>query len=172
MGDIICGFGHPSPKRLPKQHCEDRHVGLMASIVKFVKWKSLWTAIRKKRKQSYGQEKQHQPVKYTNKVTLAEWILASPGFSNGCTSGSEYSGLNQFSGRVYPSVEEDCECFTIKPRETSPVDRPTRVDGGEMMGFSLSQSGSGKTKKKVSFRLPVLADIFILDSPEAPFESY
>lgn len=40
-------------------------------------------------------------------------------------------------------------------------------EGDKEMGDpSLSRSQSGKAKKKVSFRLPVVADAFILDSVE------
>ncbi|CAK9183367.1 unnamed protein product [Ilex paraguariensis] len=161
-----------------KQESVYHHVGLRAAIVEFLKRRCLWTPIKKKKtcRQLQRPEKhqhQHQLLKYTNQITLQEWLVASPGFNKGCsTNGSiEYNiggGVVEFPGRVYPSRHGDFEVLAASSghRESFSVDRSMilKVDRGEMEDTSFSRSQSGKIKKRVRFKLPEVADIFILDS--------
>ncbi|CAK9163891.1 unnamed protein product [Ilex paraguariensis] len=110
---------------------------------------------------------------HRSQLSLTEWLVASPGFNKGCsTNGSiEYNiggGVVEFPGRVYPSRHGDFEVLAASSghRESFSVDRPMilKVDRGEMEDTSFSRSQSGKIKKRVRFKLPEVADIFILDS--------
>ncbi|GFZ07395.1 hypothetical protein Acr_19g0003320 [Actinidia rufa] len=152
MGAAICGFGQMSPKRLPN----DQSNGLKASIMEFLGPKCLWRE-KKKITQLHHQEKQQKLLKDTSFLTLEEWLLASPGPNNGYTNGGDFCAFKQSSKRVHPSLpKEEEEQVSSKSRERVSVEREAEVEDS-----SLCRSQSGKKKKKVSFRLPEVADIIV-----------
>ncbi|CAL5402713.1 unnamed protein product [Camellia sinensis] len=146
MGPALCGGGswQTSPKRFAKQDSDDQHGGFTVSIAKFIRPTCMWRSKKNKITQLHQQEKQQQLLKNVNQFTLEDWLLASPGLNNG----GDFHVFKQFSNRVHPSLGE--EDLMIKSRS--------------MESSSLSRSQSGKRKKKVSFRLPEVADIIIIDS--------
>ncbi|KAA8527016.1 hypothetical protein F0562_008755 [Nyssa sinensis] len=122
-------------KTIPKQDSSDRRVGLTESAIEFMKPRCLWTGKRNKKRQLHPQEKQQQLFKNMSKLsTLEEWLSASPGLNKGCNNGE--TGVK--------------------------VDDEVVDGGGGMEDSSSSRSQIGKTKKKVTFRLPEVADVFII----------
>lgn len=161
MGSNICGLNHlvhKSPKTLANQYF-DRGIciGSSTSIFEFMKPKcsSLWDTKKNKKRQLSPRP---QPPE---KLTLQEWILNSP-------------SLN----RIYPSFEESVEAtaYKLQPRERFSLERmKMEVDDDEELeedaDIMSCKSQSGKRKKKVSFRLPEVADIFVLDSEDGYYFS-
>ncbi|MBA0811704.1 hypothetical protein Gohar_003577 [Gossypium harknessii] len=98
-------------------------------------------------------------------LTLEDWLLASPGGPlKDYFNGGELYVFKQFNKRVHPSSSSILE---IEPRVNDhdgfSVDLSSSVDVSGCSSFSRSQSG--KSKKKVSFRLPEEADIMVFYSP-------
>lgn len=134
-------------------------------------------------------------------VTLEEWILASPSlnlsFINNNSNVDEGDSINRVvvckktsnnsnnNSRVHPSFNRNLQlgsCHLLaKSRENliiSNMETSARLkeeSDPEVVATSsslcCSTTQSGKIKKKVSFRLPQVADIFMLDSPEGHFEN-
>ncbi|XVF26159.1 hypothetical protein REPUB_Repub13aG0275300 [Reevesia pubescens] len=97
-------------------------------------------------------------------TTLADWLLASPcpgGLNPDCLNGGELYVFKHFSRRVHPSSSREPETLPSTPRDSFSKD----LSSGDVSGSSFSRSQSGKSKKKVSFRLPEEADIVIFYSP-------
>ncbi|KAL3503558.1 hypothetical protein ACH5RR_038007 [Cinchona calisaya] len=165
MGKNLGGTRHNTNVRRRSSSKQDSEVGLAASIMNFMKQGFLLcnnsTTDQKRRKrvshshQSQQQEKKHHLLK--NKeiefVTLEEWILSSPCLNVANNNqGNDHQLSKQSSKRVHPSFDTTHQEVGKKEVEDSSF-------------CSQSQSGN-KLKKKVSFRLPEVADVFILDSLE------
>ncbi|KAL3742246.1 hypothetical protein ACJRO7_017690 [Eucalyptus globulus] len=114
-------------------------------------------------------------------LTLREWILSSPGKEPECISGHEPFVFSPTFRRVFPSppeVDETSISMTAMPckaRDSFSLERPLKISGeddreeereeGAVSSVSICRTESGRTKKKVSFRLPEEADIIIFYSP-------
>ncbi|MFZ8477568.1 hypothetical protein ACO1MN_15015, partial [Staphylococcus aureus] len=72
--------------------------------------------------------------------------------------------------RIYPSFEASVEAtaYKLQPRDRFSLDRmKMEVDDDEELeedAYIVSCKRQGGKRKKVSFRLPEVADIFVLDS--------
>ncbi|XWS19333.1 hypothetical protein CRYUN_Cryun31cG0006200 [Craigia yunnanensis] len=140
-----------------------------SSIIKSIKPECL-----KKRKTKKEMKRPLQsPEKRTTKVrklTLEDWLLASPGpagLQPDCLNGGELYVFKHFSRRVHPSSSREREAVLPTPRNSFSVDLSSR----DASCSSFSRSQSGNLKKKVSFRLPQETDIVIFYSPGETFGS-
>ncbi|KAK8705995.1 hypothetical protein V6N13_049577 [Hibiscus sabdariffa] len=119
------------------------------------------------------QEKEQQQQNKGKELTLEDWLIASPGLQKmkGTSSRGEYHVFKHHSSkRVFPSfVEENPN----SSRGSSSKARRSLKDVGteDIIEVSLSMNQSGKSKKRVSFRLPEEADIFIFHSSPPEEES-
>lgn len=185
----------PSTDQELKSDKEDVHPQrpetLTESIIKCMKPRCSWSIAKKKKIQpnvlhhhqqdtkQQQQKQQQQPLKdnsdkndsfktmnhHRQLVTLEEWILASPGPND--------FQLSSYK-KVYPSTDMQHRHerkSSLSRRLTvegvlNGADNNTEVDYSST-SFTSHQSAAGKMKKKVSFRLPEVADIFILDDPLA-----
>ncbi|GMJ14552.1 hypothetical protein HRI_005124400 [Hibiscus trionum] len=115
----------------------------------------------KKRKTKTKTKKKKKP----RKMTLGDWLLASPGPTgsnpNSLLRGELYVFKN-LSKRVHrsPSREHKKDGFTSD-----------LCCGGDVSGSSYERNQSGKLKKKVSFKLPEEGDIVVFYSAAETFES-
>ncbi|KAG8386079.1 hypothetical protein BUALT_Bualt03G0111600 [Buddleja alternifolia] len=155
-----------NPERSSKQDAANEKCGL--TVMKFMKPRSLWTALKVRKIQFHRQEKQEMQLMYKNNckvLTLQDWIESSLDFDQ-----TNYNNVNggdmlvpkQSSRRIHPSLGGNLE------KEFLPkyVDKTEEAENGELEKSSFCRTKSGKMKKKVSFRSPEVADIFLLDSPE------
>ncbi|GMJ10373.1 hypothetical protein HRI_004706500 [Hibiscus trionum] len=124
------------------------------------------------------QEKEQQQQNKAKELTLEDWLIASPGLQkmNGTSSCGEYHVFKYHSSkRVYPSfVEENTNSSSSSSSSKArrSLKAGEEVDGTEdIIEVSLSMNRSGKSKKRVSFRLPEEADIFIFHSSPPEKES-
>ncbi|KAK4355212.1 hypothetical protein RND71_024183 [Anisodus tanguticus] len=91
-------------------------------------------------------------------VTLEDWILASPSI--------EFQGSKQSSNKDYPTLGR-----LLSYNSTSNVEITyqsnnsctSEIKGRDQREDNSISQKSGKLKKRVSFRLPEVADVFILD---------
>ncbi|KAL3519387.1 hypothetical protein ACH5RR_017536 [Cinchona calisaya] len=111
--------------------------------------------------------------------TLEDCLLASPNLNaHPRIVGGEIQIFKHLPKRVYPSSsspDTNQEFFTPR-RSFSGADRLGRIDEdyeeyGDLVHelssvSSVSRSGSGKVKKKVSFKVPEEADIYIYYTPK------
>lgn len=137
--------------------------------------KCLWASMKKKKRQNQHHHDQKKKNKFlkdaTNSskndfVTLEECILASPG-SNKQSSNKVYPSLGGLllsynngstnNVEIISSYQKNNSCSTSEVVE---VIKDQREDNCS----SICRSQSGKFKKKVSFRYPEVADVFILDN--------
>lgn len=179
MGANFCGFRRrPSPNKSSEKDSENENsCGLTASVMKCMKPRSLRAAMKVQKRQFHVQEKQElQPYKNNCKVlTLEDWFISSPGFNrtdyHTNISGGEMPAHKQSSKKIHPSFDGDLKQeFFPKSGENISVEISMRTGDESKNGHAESQSArtkSGKMKKKVSFRSPEVADIFVMDhSPE------
>ncbi|KAL2483727.1 uncharacterized protein Fot_45171 [Forsythia ovata] len=142
-----------------------RNTSLKGSLMKFMKPIRLWAAMKIRKNQFHGQENQQQLLKNTCKVvTLEDWILSSPGFSTSSSGGNLHES-KQSSNRIHPSVDGEYEKIVPNSRASFSVEID-KDEKGQSENTSLRRNKSRKLKKKVSFRNPEVADIFLLESPE------
>lgn len=141
-----------SPQKLPKKYLSDQNSVLASSIINFMKPRCLWTD---------EENKQHQPVNEAKLRTLEEWLLASPSLNKNSSSGGEYYVFKNFSPKVHfhRSLYADKADYT-----SNSLEGLLKLDEVEKEELRAS-SQSGKTKKRVRFKLPEEADIFIFYSP-------
>ncbi|CAI9756849.1 unnamed protein product [Fraxinus pennsylvanica] len=157
MGSNFCCF--PS-SGFSKKNSDDKNGSLTASMLECMKPRCL-LATSKIKKQSHRQENQQKHQQQLRKnncevLTLEEWILSSPGFNvpKQCPS-----------NRVHPSFEGDHEDLVPESRDNISLEISMKIDEGEkgkLENSSVGRNQSGKMKKKVSFRSPEVAEIFIL----------
>lgn len=140
-------------------------------------------------------------LRSVNKPTLQDWIMSSPSFNAHFSTlqdriMSSPSFNAHFSGRVHPAYEED-KVIEVMASNLLPVDslcmersrlkdddddvvvvdvfdkqaeEDSSIITKENSSLKTRQSGV-KTQKKVSFRLPDLADIFFMDSADGYYYS-
>ncbi|XAR56741.1 hypothetical protein NMG60_11037326 [Bertholletia excelsa] len=150
MSSAICCILPQSPERVAEQS-SDR--GRTATLVEFMKPICLCRASNRK----VQDEKQYHYHLSANKnvKTLEDWMLASP-CVYGTTGNAEDAGASRqnSSSRVHPSVVADNEHLnSFKTRERE-VENASSVIG---------RSQRGRMKKKVSFRLPEVAEVIVFE---------
>ncbi|KAK8487447.1 hypothetical protein V6N13_032629 [Hibiscus sabdariffa] len=140
---------HSRPKReskalvLPSQK---------SSIVEAIK-RQCW---RKRQAKNNGVKRLREPegkITKARKLTLEDWLLASPGNPlevKDYLKGGELHVFKHFSSKVHPS-----------PSPVSDDGSPANLSSAS----SFSRSLSGKSEKKVRFRLPEESDIRTFYSP-------
>lgn len=118
---------------------------------------------------SFIKTRNHHHQKKKKVATLEEWILASPGPNDlkDCRQSLSSSSSHK---KVYPSSSSSSLSRGRLTVEGVVINGADRVEEAEDYFHSETTSftsglQSGKMKKKVSFRLPEVADIFILDDP-------
>ncbi|WOG99671.1 hypothetical protein DCAR_0519025 [Daucus carota subsp. sativus] len=172
-----------------------RCLGLSASVLEFIKPKCSSRETTNKRPLATPRQQQKvQPIlRSVNKPTLQDWIISSPSFNAHFSTlqdriMSSPSFNAHFSGRVHPAYEEDKVievmasnllpkdglCLERSRLKDDDVDKQAEEDSSiitkENSSMKTRQSGV-KTQKKVSFRLPDLADIFFMDSADGYYYS-
>ncbi|CAI9787804.1 unnamed protein product [Fraxinus pennsylvanica] len=127
----------PGPNRSYTSGGDLHDSGLKGSLMKFMKPRRSWAAMKIGKKQFHGQEYQQQLLK----IPL----------------------------RVHPSFDGEHEDFEPNSKASFPVETPMEInksEKGQLENTSLCTNESGKMKKIVSFRNPVVADVFLLVSPQ------
>ncbi|XVF87827.1 hypothetical protein PTKIN_Ptkin18bG0152000 [Pterospermum kingtungense] len=126
----------------------------VSSIIKAIKPECM-----KKKKKEMVKRPSQSPVEKritrVKKLTLEDWLLASPGHAD-CLDGGELYVFKHFSRRVHPSSSREPD-EAIIPSDSFSLD----LSLGDASCSSFSRSRSGKPKKKVSFRLPEETEIVI-----------
>lgn len=138
MGARFSCLGQSSgPHSIPKKGLDDQISEIAPSLIDFMK--PGWLCTNK------DQEKNMQLNKVAEERTLEDWLLASPCLNNYCSNNGagEYHVLMKNSSRK----------------------AHTYLHGDSFEQGEVLQGQSVKVKKRVSFRLPVVADIFIFYSP-------
>lgn len=174
-------FGQsPSRERLHKASDygkEERDGDLATSVLNLMKDKCL---LRRKRssRNFHPLKKQSQQEIITEdhnaqSTTLGEWLLSSP-VSEKSLANSETYLLKHFSNRIHASLLNNIES-SPDSRSSFSEDKLLKELNGELVDglggaqviphFSSSRSQSGRTKKRVSFRLPEKDEIIIYCSP-------
>ncbi|KAK3218888.1 hypothetical protein Dsin_012858 [Dipteronia sinensis] len=152
---------------------------------------------KKKKKKRVHDEMDPDEKKITKvrKLTLEEWLLASPApasmksadhqqcFGTSSSGGGELYVFKQFSKKVHPSSSSSStttkefvattSSISKKPPRDE-VDQSFSMEDGASANFSSSMcrsNQSGRSKKRVSFKLPDEADIIVFHSPEDKLES-
>ncbi|KAL5737536.1 hypothetical protein ACOSP7_030297 [Xanthoceras sorbifolium] len=139
------------PQKLPKEDSDDQKFGFAAApIFKLIKPRCYWAPEEEKEKQKPQKQKQMSYNKVKER-TLEEWLLASPDYV-----------FNSYSHGDYDNAEESIAKIMMK--KLLEVDND---NGGVTEEEEDHQSSSGKIKKKVSFKLPDEADIFIFYSSDS-----
>lgn len=173
MGANLCSL------RPPDNHANGPRLHQKTSFVDLLIPDCLKT---EKRKQQHQEEnkvtKVAQVTTRVKRVTLEEWILASPAVRrdvSGSVTASEVLVPKQSSHRVCPYLSSTCTTpspsvkipgdFSLA-RDSLSLERRTKVEETSREGMETSRSQSGKLKKRVSFRLPEEADIIFFYSPE------
>lgn len=167
---FFCFRQFSSPRRLPKQDSnDDRSISLTTSIVEFMKPSCLWrekSMMWKRLVQQPKRQKKQQKVKMVKELTLEEW------FSTSSPCRDESAEHNTW---VFPSSHgdnDDDAKFNSRHSFSQQRLLIEVVDCGRRRSdvSCLSSRKSSKVKKRVSFRLPEEADIFIFCSPNADSE--
>ncbi|CAB4308472.1 unnamed protein product [Prunus armeniaca] len=140
----------------------------------FMKPKCLWGEknMWKKLVQPYKEQQQMKMVK--KELTLEEWFLASSPCEKDDNSLCNIKEGDSEKNWLYPCLGgEDSDDFTsMNSRDSFTLQRLLTiemVDSGKSDAHApclCRSESSGKVKKRVSFRLPEEADIFIFCSPD------
>ncbi|XVF77340.1 hypothetical protein PTKIN_Ptkin14bG0035200 [Pterospermum kingtungense] len=176
---LTCLRQPSSPQRLADQEAtkHEHNRSSSCSDMSFMMFGCFWTKEAKKRplQAKKKQQKQQKLKKAKQQVnTLEDRLIASPGKlqRNNDSFGGEYQAFKHSSKRVFPSFNVGdptaANSSSInKPRQSFSKERllvnseDDHIERGLDMQVCLSRSQSGKSKKRVSFKLPEEADIFI-----------
>lgn len=166
MGTTLSCCRKPKATTTTNEEDEKNTINV-GSFAKIVKKSCIWTTKKKKNiKQLNNLHLQQKNNNNNTKddqlqmVTLEEWILGSPSLKNLQRNFINNSIIDEANPQSHLVV----------------VCKPTKLNTSmmEKSAFSSQNCSSKikiKIKKKVSFRLPKVADIFMLDSPEGHFEN-
>lgn len=114
--------------------------------------------------------KKMKNIPKVTKLTLEEWLVASPDGTD-CFSEGELYVFRHGSKRAHPSLTRVHTALSYKATDSFSLERRTHIDKEAEVKksevSSISRTQSGKLKKKVRFRLPEEADIIIFYSPES-----
>lgn len=174
MVGSLCGFRRRPNKSLKQDYYysdQNKRSHGPTMIMKFAKPRSLWEAMKVEKVHFLPQETQaNQLQKIHNNgdeqaLTLEDWIMSSPGFNKtnysdiiniSSMGGEQLNAHKQSSRKIHPSFDGDD--LMIKQDQLLPDEE------GGINTRLFSRTKSGKMKKKVSFRSPEVADIFVLDN--------
>lgn len=164
MGACLCVLGNSAtPDRPPDRGAAKTTHGGTESSTKPVKMR--------KKQYSHGRENREAQVCNTKNMckvlTLEDLIMASPGFNRGDQSQYLHMHHRQSSKKIHPSFDGDCK-KELLPAGCSAVELSMEAEEaryGELKKYSSSER-SRKLKKKVSFRSPEVAEVFVIASPE------
>ncbi|KAL0406964.1 UNVERIFIED_CONTAM: hypothetical protein Slati_4010300 [Sesamum latifolium] len=168
--NFCCLLKTDSPIRSPKPKSDNKNRRWIASAMKYINPKSLLTAMKTRKAQLHRLEdlKQEMEVcKNTSKtLTLEDFIISSPGFNKTDCSGGEHLHVpKQSSRRIHPSFPGDGKEEALPTSLCTEILMETDTGKGQLLSSSFSRTKSEKLKKKVWFRSPEVADVFVLDSP-------
>ncbi|KAM3222905.1 hypothetical protein P3L10_022175 [Capsicum annuum] len=121
--------------------------------------KCLWASMKKRKRQIHSH---HLKDGKDEIVTLEEWILASPSIDKQSSSNKVYPSLGGLLS-YNNSTNNNVEVITYQKNNSYVSEVEGTRDQREDKDSSICRSQSGKLKKKVSFRLPEVVDVFILD---------
>ncbi|XVE80450.1 hypothetical protein DITRI_Ditri14bG0140600 [Diplodiscus trichospermus] len=154
-------------QRLANQQ-EKKHDNRSAcSGLSFMGLGCLWKQETKQMQLKLEEKQQKEQLKKAKELTLEDWLINSPGIlqKNHGVLGDEYHVFKHSSKRVFPSVVGEMANSSSKPKESFSKEKLLLKHDedveSEAMEVCLSRSQSRKSKKRVSFRLPEEADIFI-----------
>ncbi|KAH6768052.1 hypothetical protein C2S51_013388 [Perilla frutescens var. frutescens] len=107
-------------------------------------------------------------------ITLEDLIVSSPGagfniIHTGGGGGAETPPVHKQSSsrKIHPSSDGDLKQSLLLPISAE-FNLPSAVESGS--SSSLSRTKSGKARKKVSFRSPEVADVFLLHHSPPPLD--
>ncbi|KAL2247660.1 UNVERIFIED_CONTAM: hypothetical protein Sindi_2618300 [Sesamum indicum] len=168
--NFCCLLKTDSPIRSPKRKSDNKKSRWTESAMKFINPKSLLTAMKTRKPQLHRLEDlKHEMVvcNYTSKMlTLEDFIISSPGFNKTDCGGSEHLYVpKQSSRRIHPSFPGDSKEGALPTSLSTEILMETEGGNGRLLSSSFSRTKSEKLKKKVRFRSPEVADVFMLDSP-------
>ncbi|KAB2615579.1 hypothetical protein D8674_022167 [Pyrus ussuriensis x Pyrus communis] len=154
-----CFAQFPSPERLPLSTVKEEHGSLISSVIEFLKPKcfcgrnkNLWEKLEQSNNEQTKKKKQQMTV-----VKKEELIFEG-----------EYYGSG--GNWVYPSLGgEDSDDVTSNSRDSFSLLKLLTDESGKSDAHDpclCRSESSGKVKKRVSFKLPEEADIFIFCSPD------
>ncbi|KAH8486026.1 hypothetical protein H0E87_027472 [Populus deltoides] len=109
-----------------------------------------------------------------SKLTLQDWLLTSPSLKAEQLRGGELCVLKHGSSkRVHPSISTKARVSFSTGRllGLDQVDDKEHYVSASSVVSSISRTQSGKSQKRVSFKLPEEADIIIFYSPQNSLES-
>ncbi|KDP39200.1 hypothetical protein JCGZ_00957 [Jatropha curcas] len=170
-------FGKSGRERLTKEYTNDQEVGLPTSIIDLMKRTCSRRSKNQKITKNTQQEKKQQLKKedHISKEfsTLQDCLLASPALNrnNGGEVAHHHHVLKQ--NKVYPSFAEDDIAdyasnggsFT-KQRPLKVAEIDSNISKMDVSSSSRRSQIGNKIKKRVSFKLPVEAEIFIYNVEE------
>lgn len=139
---------------------DEKRNGIKASVMKFMKARSLWPAAIKVKKTQPPYDHENDTMVSSKVLTLEDLIMSSPAFNSNWIHPSFDDGQVKLEELLYNFTEslsldvemKDGEAAHVGKLETSSSFRAETMKGGRM-------------KKRVSFRSPVIADVFVLSSP-------
>ncbi|KAJ7960838.1 Phospholipase C [Quillaja saponaria] len=161
-----CCPHHFSPERLPKEGYDNENVSLIGSVIEFVKPVCLWTEKKNKKKK----RKMYQMEKHP---TLEDWFLSASNEDMDSNYGGEHYVFKKLCSSDHPSALGQNAYISDSTEHIFSLEKLLKdeeVDIKDMEFYLLDRSRRDKTKKRVSLRLPEVADIFIIYSPEVAFE--
>lgn len=107
-----------------------------------------------------------------SKLTLQDWLLTSPSLKAEQLRGGELCVLKHGSSkRVHPSISTKARVSFSTGRLLGLDQVDDKEDYVSASSRSISRTQSGKSPKRVSFKLPEEADIIIFYSPQNSLES-
>lgn len=174
MGANLCCLRGSSHKQLPAAGCsKGPQPHTERSFIDRIEPACLKV---EKREQLHQVEMKVGKVAKVKRVTLEEWLLASPAVRRdgiGINAG-EIQVSKQANNRICPWITSPSPYVEIRShfsmaRNSFTLERSKKAEETAQEGMispRLSRDQSGKLKKRVSFRLPEEADIFFFYSPE------
>ncbi|KAK4420806.1 hypothetical protein Salat_2031100 [Sesamum alatum] len=166
--NFCCLLETDSPIRSPKLEAGHKNCRWRETAMKYINPKSLLAAMKTRKTQLHQQEdlKQEMEVCRSKMLTLEDFIVSSPGYNRtnqtDCSGGEHLHLPKQSSRRIHPSFPGDSKEEALPSME---ILMGTEAGNGQLLSSSFSRTRSEKRKKKVWFRSPEVADVFVLDSP-------
>lgn len=170
---------YSSTELKPKEvHPNNRASKQVSCIIELLKPECLKAKKMKKKRQLMHQPEKNSPK--VSKLTLEDWFISSPSLKTDYSKEGELCVLKPFSKRVHPSPighnsmsSTAGESFSLE--RLVMLDRMAEEDNiisvTSMDVSSISTRKSGKLKKRVSFKLPEVAQIIIFNSPKESMDS-
>ncbi|KAL0362307.1 UNVERIFIED_CONTAM: hypothetical protein Scaly_1185900 [Sesamum calycinum] len=171
VSNFCCLLKTDSPIRSPKPKLDKKKRRWTESAMKYINPISLLIAMKTRKAQLHRLEDLKQEMelcKNTSKtLTLEDFIISSPGFNKTDCNGGEHllHVPRQSSRRIHPSFPGDGKEEALPTSLCTEILMETEAGKGQLLSSSFGRTKSEKLKKKVWFRSPEVADVFMLDSP-------